>query len=45
MDVFIKWLEEDVKDIANIEQKKMVFTEKDKKQFIKASDCWICGEE
>ena len=23
----------------------MVFTEKDKKQFIKASYCWICGEE
>ena len=44
-DVFIKWLEEDVKDIANIEPKKMVFTEKDKKQFIKASYCWICGEE
>ena len=43
-DVFVKWLEEDVKDIANIEPKKMVFTEKDKKQFINASDCWICGE-
>ena len=45
MDVFIKWLEDDVKDIANIKPKKMVFTEKDKKQFIKASYCWICGEE
>ena len=38
MDVFIKWLEEDVKAIANIEGKKMIFTEEDK------SDCWICGE-
>ena len=45
MDVFIKWLEEDVKAIANIEPKQMIFTEEDRKQFNKASDCWICGEE
>ena len=44
MDVFIKWLEEDVKAIANIEEKEMVFTEEDREQFNKASDCWICGE-
>ena len=44
MDVFIKWLEEDVKAIANIEGKEMIFTEEDRKQFNKASDCWICGE-
>ena len=44
MDIFIKWLEEDVKAIANIENKEMIFTEQDKKQFNKASDCWICGE-
>ena len=23
----------------------MIFTEEDRKQFNKASDCWICGEE
>ena len=45
VDVFIKWLEKDVKAIANIEEKKMIFTEEDRKQFNKASDCWICGEE
>ena len=45
MDVFIKWLEEDVKAIANIEKKEMIFTEEDREQFNKASDCWICGEE
>ena len=45
IDVFISWLEEDVKAIANIEPKKMIFTEEDRKQFNKASDCWICGEE
>ena len=44
MDVFIKWLEEDVKAIANIEEKEMIFMEEDRKQFNKASDCWICGE-
>ena len=44
MDVFIKWLEEDVKAIANIEEKEMIFTKEDKKQFNKAWNCWICGE-
>ena len=44
MDVFIKWLEGDVKAIANIEEKEIIFTEEDRKQFNKASDCWICGE-
>ena len=44
MDVFISWLEEDVKAIANIEPKEIIFTEENKKQFNKASDCWICGD-
>ena len=44
MDIFIKWLEDDVKAIANIKPKKMIFTEEDRKQFNKASDCWICKE-
>ena len=44
VDVFLKWLEDDVKAIANIKPKKMIFTEEDEKQFNKASDCWICGE-
>ena len=45
IDVFIKWLEEDVKAIANIEPKGMIFTEEDIKHFNNASDCWICGKE
>ena len=45
VDVFIKWLEEDVKAIANIKPKKMIFTEEDEKHFNKASDCRICGED
>ena len=44
IDIFIKWIEDDVKDIANIKPKKMIFTEEDRKQFNKASDCRICGE-
>ena len=44
MGVFIKWLEDDVKAIANIKPKKMIFTVEDEKQFNKALDCWICGE-
>ena len=44
MDVFISWLEEHVKAIANIEPKDMIFTEEDKKQFNKSRICWICNE-
>ena len=44
-DVFVKWLEEDVKEIANIKPKKMVIMEEEQEQFDNASDCWICGEE
>ena len=45
IDVFIKWLEDDVKYIVNIKPKKMIFTKEEEKQFNMASDCWICGEE
>ena len=44
-DVFVKWLEEDVKKIANIKPKEMVITKEEEKQFDKATDCWICGEK
>ena len=44
MDIFIKWLEEDVKAIANIKPKEMIFTEEDKEQFNKSKICWICDE-
>ena len=42
VDVFIKWLEEDVKEIANLGNKKMVITEEEEEQFNQASNCWIC---
>ena len=44
MDVFIQWLEEDVKAIANIKPKQIIFTEEDKKRFNKSKECWICEE-
>ena len=44
IDVFINWLEEDVKEISNLGNEKMIFTDKDKEQFNQASNCWICGK-
>ena len=44
INVFIKWLEDDVKEIANIKMKKMIFTEEDEKQFNESKECWICQE-
>ena len=45
IDVFINWLEEDVKDIAKLGNEKMIITEEEEEQFNKASDCWICGKK
>ena len=42
IDVFINWLEEDVKEISNLGNKKMIITEKEQEQFNQASNCWIC---
>ena len=44
IDVFINWLEEDVKEIANLEKKDMIITEEEEEQFNQASICWICGK-
>ena len=44
MEVFIQWLEDDVRTLANIKPKEMIFTEEDKKHFNKNKECWICGE-
>ena len=44
MDVFVKWLELDVKEIANIPKVDIVFTEEDKKQFKSETECWLCRE-
>ena len=43
MKVFIEWLE-DVRALANIKDKEMIFTEEDKKRFNEEKECWICKE-
>ena len=45
VDVFINWLEEDVKIISELGNKKMVITKEEEEQFNKASDCWICKKK
>ena len=42
-ETFIKWLEEDVKIIANLGNKPMDITPEVEEQFNQASNCWICG--
>ena len=44
VDVFINWLEEDVKIISELGNKKMVITKEEEEQFKQASNCWICGK-
>ena len=45
IDVFINWLEEDVKEISKLGNKKMIITEEEEEQFNKASKCWICRKK
>ena len=44
VDVFINWLEEDVKIISELGNKPMKITEEEQEQFNQASNCWICGQ-
>ena len=44
IDVFINWLESDVKIISELGNEPMKITEKEQEQFYKASNCWICGQ-
>ena len=43
MDTFILWLEEDVRKIAELGNKKMIITDEEEKEFNNALECWICG--
>ena len=43
--VFLKYLEEDIKMIANIPKKNMIFGKKEENQYEKETRCWICKEE
>ena len=42
IDTFINWLEEDVKTIAELGNRKMIITVEEQEQFNQASNCWIC---
>ena len=44
IDVFINWLEEDVKIISGLGNEKMIITPEEQEQFNQASNCWICGK-
>ena len=44
IDVFINWLEEDVKIISELGNEKMIITPKEQEQFNQALNCWICGK-
>ena len=45
VDVFINWLEEDVKIISELGNKKMIITMEEEEQFKQASNCWICRKK
>ena len=42
IDVFLSWLEADVKIISELGNKPMKITEEEQEQFNQASNCWIC---
>ena len=45
IDVFINWLEDDVKIISELGNEKMIITPEEEEQFKQASDCWICKKK
>ena len=42
---FVDMLEKDFKEITNIEKKDIIFGEKERRQFMMATKCWICNIE
>ena len=45
MQKFLEWLEKDVKEIANIPEKTMIFKIQEQQQYEKETKCWICKGE
>ena len=45
MEKFVEWIEEDVKDITDIQDVEMIISSDELKQFDEATKCWICNEE
>ena len=44
IDVFINWLEDDVKIISGLGNVTMKITPEEQEQFNQATNCWICGK-
>ena len=44
IDVFINWLEEDIKIISELGNEPMKISKKEEEEFKQASNCWICGK-
>ena len=42
---FVEMLEEDIKIITNIPEKKIIFGKEEKERYEKETKCWICKEE
>ena len=42
MQTFVEWLENDVKEIANIPEVDMIFGKKEEERFNEETKCWIC---
>ena len=42
---FVEILEEDIRKICSIQEKKMIFGEKEKERFDKETKCWLCNGE
>ena len=45
MQKFVEWLENDVKEIANIPEVDMIFGKKEAEQYNEETKCWICKKE
>ena len=43
--IFVEWLEKDIKIIANIPKKNMIFGKEDAERFNKETKCWMCKGE
>ena len=44
IDVFINWLEEDIKIISELGNEPMKISKEEEEEFKQASNCWICGK-
>ena len=42
---FVEMLEEDIREITSIPEKKMIFGKEEKERFDKETKCWICNGE